>query len=202
MNAVDSRPGPNWKKIAVFAVMALAGAVVGAGAAMAAEINQLAWADELALIVAAALLATAAISVWVLVRRPASVPKGCGILQITVTALAGVMLLLPIFGPGLLPGGIDPLVIYGAIVVLFAVQTVANLMLMRRADELLRNVTLEAGALAFWVLQGALFLYAAAERLGLVATLSNWGLVAILMTAYLMASIVIQVRRGLATDID
>jgi len=55
----------------------------------------------------------------------------------------------------------------------------------------------ETSAMAFWALQTALFLYAAAERLGLVGTISGWGLTGILMAVYLIASIVASARRGI-----
>jgi hypothetical protein len=47
------------------------------------------------------------------------------------------------------------------------------------------------------VLQTALFLYAGAERLGLVETVSGWGLIGILMAVYLLAAIVASARRGI-----
>ena len=78
--------------------------------------------------------------------------------------LAGLILLTPIAAPSDLP----PVWTYGAVIGLLAVQSVLNLLLWRRSDELLRRVTAETSALSFWVLQIALVLYASAERLGLV----------------------------------
>ena len=83
------------------------------------------------------------------------------------------------------------------LVLLSLVQSVANLMLWRRADEMLRRVMVETSALAFWASQMALFLYAAAERLGLTGGVSAWGMMAVLMTIYLLASAVASMRRGL-----
>jgi hypothetical protein len=62
---------------------------------------------------------------------------------------------------------------------------------------MLRRVMSETSAMAFWALQLCLFVYAAAERLGLVGTISGWGLTGILMGVYLIASIVASARRGL-----
>ncbi len=76
-------------------------------------------------------------------------------------------------------------------------QTVANLMLWRAADEMLRRVMSETSAMAFWALQTALFVYAAAERLGLIDGLTAWGMTGILMGVYLAASIVASARRGM-----
>lgn len=50
--------------------------------------------------------------------------------------------------------------------------------------------------MAFLALQVALFIYAAAERLGLVDTITGWGLLGILMAVYLIVSIVASARRG------
>ncbi len=93
---------------------------------------------------------------------------------------------------------IAPDMVFGGIVLLLAIQTVANVMLWRRADEMLRQVMAETSAIAFWALQTALFLYAAAERLGLVETISAWALTGILMAVYLLSSIVASARRGIS----
>jgi hypothetical protein len=56
---------------------------------------------------------------------------------------------------------------------------------------------------AFWeeavdlLFEGALFLWAAAEKLELVPALSAWDMMTILMGFYLVISSVISVRRGL-----
>ena len=151
------------------------------------------WADSLALAMAFGLLTIAALSAVTLVARPAAVPKGCGILQVIVFALAGTMFLAPIYAPAFA----SPDFVFAAVVGLFVLQTVANLMLWRQADEMLRRVMSETGAMAFWALQAALFLYAAAERLGLVETITAWGMTGVLMAVYLVSSIVAAARRGI-----
>jgi hypothetical protein len=193
-----SRSEPNNQPLVVkiLGILALGtmGALTGFGFASIMEVEQGAsWADSLALAMAVALLAIAVLSGVTMVLRPSTVPKGCGILQITVFLLAGVMFLAPIYGPAWFNAD----VVFGGIVVLLIVQSVANLMLWRAADEMLRQVMAETSAIAFWVLQTALFLYAAAERLGLVDTISGWGLTGILMAVYLVASIVAAARRGI-----
>jgi len=70
-------------------------------------------------------------------------------------------------------------------------------MLWRAADEMLRRIMAETSAIAFWALQMALFVYAAAERLGLVETITGWGLMGILMGVYFISSIVASARRGI-----
>jgi hypothetical protein len=174
-------------------LLALAGAAIGALIARATEAQDLPWDDALNLLIAAMLLGMSGAMVFVLASRPASVPKGCGVLQITVTALAGVMLLIPLYATRWVSADVAFL----ALLVLLAGQTVANLMLFRRADEMLRSIMVETGSLAFWSLQLALFLYATAERLGLVSGLTSWGMIGVLMGVYLLASIVISARRGL-----
>lgn len=182
--------------VKILGILALGtiGALTGFGFVSIVEVEQGAsWADSLALAMAVALLAIAVLSALTLILRPSAMPKGCGILQITVSLLAGVMFLAPIYGPTWMNAD----VVFGGIVVLLVIQSIANLMLWRAADEMLRQVMAETSAMAFWALQTALFLYAAAERLGLVDTISGWGLTGILMAVYLIASIVAAARRGI-----
>jgi hypothetical protein len=175
--------------------LAAVGALMGYGLANALEGNRDApWADSLALAMAVALLTIAGLSAITLALRPSNIPRGCGVLQIIVFLLAGVLLLAPMYAPAFAA----PDIVFGGIVLILAVQTVANVMIWRAADEMLRQVISETGAMAFWALQTALFLYAAAERLGLIDTISGWGLIGIVMAVYLIASIVAAARRGIA----
>ncbi|HEV7228796.1 hypothetical protein [Brevundimonas sp.] len=174
-------------------LLALAGAAIGALIGRATEAQNLPWDDALNLLIAAMLLGMSGAMVFVMASRPASVPKGCGVLQIAVTALAGVMLLIPLYATRWVSADVAFL----ALVVVLAIQTVANVMLWRRADEMLRNIMVETGSLAFWSLQLALFLYATAERLGLISGVTAWGMIGVMMGVYLLASIVISARRGI-----
>lgn len=192
MIADDERPVPLARKIAVGVGLGALGAVVGAGVARYTFLGETNAPDTVAGLVAVALLGMAVISVFVMLNRPTYVAKGCGVLQITVTALAGIMLLAPIA-----PLGLSPEVTFLGIAVLLAIQTAANLLLWRRADELLRRITVEAGALTFWLSQGVLFLYAAAERLGLAPEVNAWSLIGIMMALYILASSIVATRRGL-----
>ena len=87
--------------------------------------------------------------------------------------------------------------VMAGIVALFLVQTVGNLILWQRSDELVRQVMAETGAVSFWLLQGALFLWAAGEKLNLLPALSLWDAVAVLMASYLLISTLVSARRGL-----
>ena len=80
------------------------------------------------------------------------------------------------------------------IVVLFALQTAANLQFWRRSDEFLRTQLLLVSATTFAIGQGALYLWAAAERLGLVAPISGWATIVLTMTAYLGTGLYFGIR--------
>ena len=184
---------PVWLK--VVGIVALAGMGALSGYALAGLGRDVigGWEDEVAMLMAVSLTAMAVVSAGVMATRPRDVPRGCGLLQIVVLLLAGVMFALPVFGTRVL----DPNLVFAIILGLLAVQTVANLMLWRAADEMLRRVMSETSAMAFWALQTALFVYAAAERLGLIDGLTAWGMTGILMGVYLAASIVASARRGM-----
>ena len=194
MNASLDAPRPSLlRKAALFVVLAVLGGAFGYGFATLTDGVLTRWEDELAVVMAAATIGIGVITAFVVATRPSDVPKGCGILQVIVMLLAGVMFLLPMFGTV----WATPDVVFGAIAVLLAAQSLANLMLWRNADEMLRRVMLETSALAFWAVQLSLFIYAAAERLGLIGTISGWGLMGVLMGVYFVASIIAAARRGL-----
>jgi hypothetical protein len=194
MNASLEAPRPSLlRKAALLVLLAALGGAFGFGFATLTDGVLTRWEDELAVFMAAAMIGIGVLSAFVVATRPSDVPKGCGILQVIVMLLAGVMFLLPIFGTA----WATPDVVFGAIAVLLAAQSVANLMLWRAADEMLRRVMLETSALAFWAVQLGLFVYAAAERLGLIGTITGWGLTGMLMGIYFIASIVASARRGI-----
>jgi len=193
MSQTDDRPQSLAQKIGAAIVLGGLGALCGYGMAQIFKEEGAPWQDVLATAMAVALIAVGLLSALMMATRPSSVPKGCGMLQIVVFLLAGLMFLAPMYAPAFA----TPDVVFGAVVVLLGIQTVANVLLWRAADEMLRQVMAETSAIAFWALQTALFLYAAAERLGLVDTISSWGLIGILMAVYLVASIVASARRGI-----
>ena len=193
MSEVQDRPQSLAMRIGGVIVLAGVGALCGYGLAQMFDPSDTTWPDALATAMAVALIAVGLMSTIVLFTRPSTIPKGCGVLQIAVFLLAGVMFLLPMYAPA----SLAPDMVFGGIVLLLAIQTVANVMLWRRADEMLRQVMADTSAIAFWALQTALFLYAAAERLGLVDSISAWAMMGILMAVYLLASIVASARRGI-----
>ena len=194
MNASLDTPRPSFlRKAGMVVLLAGLGGAFGYGAAPLTDGALASWEDELAVVMSAAMIGVAAITAFIVARRPADVPRGCGILQVVVMLLAAAMFLLPVFGAA----WASPEVVFGAVLLLVAAQSAANLMLWRTADEMLRRVMLETSALAFWSLQLGLFIYAAAERLGLVGTITAWGLMGILMGVYFIASAIAAARRGL-----
>jgi len=193
MNASAERKTNPLLKLLGVAVLAGLGAATGYLLANTADLGSLPWDDALALLMGVSLIAIGVISIGVMATRPSSVPKGCGVLQIIVMLLAGTMFLLPMFAPA----GLDPNLVFAGVVALLVIQSVANLMLWRAADEMLRRVMWETSALAFWALQLALFLYAAAERLGLIEGVTAWGMTGVLMGVYLASSMIVSARRGL-----
>jgi len=194
MNASLDAPRPTFlRKAGMVVLLAGLGGAFGYGAATLTDGSLASWEDELAVVMAAAMIGVGLITAFIVARRPADIPRGCGILQVVVMLLAAAMFLLPVFGPA----RASPDVVFGAVLLLVAVQSAANLMLWRTADEMLRRVMLETSALAFWALQLGLFIYAAAERLGLVGTVTAWGLMGILMGVYFIASAIAAARRGL-----
>lgn len=193
ISASETRKPSLLARLALMVVLALTGGAVGYVLAEYLAPALTSWADEAALILSALLIASAVGTVGVLLTRPSHVPKGCGVLQAVVLFLAGLILLAVLYGERWLAPG----AVFGLVAVMVAVQSAANLMLWRAADEMLRRVMVETSALAFWMLQLGLCLYAAAERLGLVSPVNGWSMLAVTLGVYLIASIAASWRRGL-----
>ena len=165
------------------------------------------WGDAVAAVAAVSLVigAVAVLAVSLDPRRlgqmlnlegPASsVEAGQARAQAVVMAFSGVLLLLPMIFSF---AGLPP--ILGAMVIglLMIVHTVMNVRVYRQADELLRRTMMEAATITFFLGQGVLFVWAAAERMGAVPQITAWDIYAVLMILYLLASLVVSVRRGLA----
>lgn len=118
--------------------------------------------------------------------------------QGAVLLLSGACLLIPpIYAAAPAPSAEAASGVFAAIVLLLATQSWLNWRVWRGVDELMRSVTVEAGFASFWLLQSALFLWAAAEVLGLAPALSSWDHLSILMLVYLGVSIAMSMRLGL-----
>jgi hypothetical protein len=116
-------------------------------------------------------------------------------LQSAILGLSGVTVILPIILSGI---GLPVTASIAAIGLLLVVYVALNLRLYRTVDELFRRVVIDAGALTFWLGQGVLFIWAAAERLGAAPPLTAWDIYVVLIGAYLIVSMVVTIRRGLA----
>ncbi len=116
-------------------------------------------------------------------------------LQCLTMVLAGLLMLIPFLAALASPERRPAAgVVFAGIVVLFALQTAANLQFWRRSDEFLRTQLLLVSATTFAIGQGALYLWAAAERLGLVAPISGWATIVLTMTAYLGTGLYFGIR--------
>ena len=180
-------------KIAGIVGLAVLGAAVGSATARYIDVSGMAHDDALNLFIGVVMIAIAVITTGIVLIRPTVVAKGCGLLQTSVMGLAGLMLVLPIYGTR----WVSAEVAMAGVLMLLVIQTVANVMLWRQADEMLRRIIVETGALSFWTLQLALFVYAAAERLALVEGMTAWGMIGILLAVYMVASAVTAARRGI-----
>ncbi len=209
-------------KAKVAAVLGISGAIVGFSSGMllgklekvgTLSLEGLGWSDLLSGLIAMMLIAMGGMILLVSISRKASgrlldpggdrdaTPAQTGYYrqQGLVALLAGLMLAAPVvaqaaFAP--LPLALSSAVMAG-ILALFLVQTVGNLTLWFRSDELVRRVIAETGAASFWLLQGALFLWAAGEKLNLLPHLSLWDAVSIMMASYLLIASIVASRRGL-----
>jgi len=107
-------------------------------------------------------------------------------LQAGVLALAGALLLVPILSLGPLASHRNYAApAYAGVLLLFGLQTAMNIMLWRSSDEFVRRMVLEVCAITFAIGQGVIFLWAAAERMGLLRALTGWQAINLLMTCYI-----------------
>lgn len=209
-------------KARVAAALALGGGVVGYGSGLligrlekagALSVEALGWSDLLSGLIALMLIATGAMVLIASASRKTALrvldpdsgrdatPAQASYFrqQGLVSLLAGLMLAAPVLAIALfdpLPFELASAVMTG-IVALFLVQTAGNLTLWARGDELVRRVISETGAASFWILQAAMFLWAAGEKLSLLPALSLWDAVSLMMASYLLIAMIVGGRRGL-----
>ena len=138
-------------------------------------------------------------------HQPADEPvdpaaRTSGVRQALVCGMAGAMMIAPPIAAHI-PLGLEVrIAIAVAIGVLLAIQTWFNLKLWRDGDELTRAVIAQTGALCFWMLEFALFGWAALAKLMLVPDIDSWTMFTLLMGVYLIVSMVVAKRRGLVPD--
>jgi hypothetical protein len=117
-----------------------------------------------------------------------------GRLQGVVLLLAGLLMLTPLLASELGMSGEQTPLLFAVIVVGYLLQTGVNLAIWQRADELMRAMIARTSAVSFWVLQGALFLAASAQKLGLLREFSLWTAMVITLGIYSVASLAIAKR--------
>lgn len=219
INATGLKPGKIARLLGGYALFGLAGAAFGAAVAnwapvpvtdaidavLAGAVTPYGWVDAVAFGVAVLLIASGAFAGLMAARpgwmrkelkfdsAPTTPERADLFIQSVVLVLAGVMYLIPLLAGA---AGWSSPAAYGGVLVVLAVQSAMNWRLLRRSDELARRAMIEAGALCFWGLQGVLFVYAAAERLGMLEPLTAWTATVIVMPVYLAASVWAYARRG------
>ena len=214
MTAANEISAPNQTRFAIL-IRLLLGALLGAAAGYGAvrfavhmhiDVKSLRWSDVLALWLGVVYLAFGlfVFAVSLNRKRVARVLEGPATellattaevrtfqMQGAVLALAGLLLLAPVIAGGALGThagmGVGA---YAAILLLFALQTLLNIRLWLNCDEFLRGKIASVAAITFVVGQGALFLWASAERLSLVPALNSWGMLTLLMVLYFCISFV------------
>jgi hypothetical protein len=173
-----------------------------------------AWSDVLALVLAVLMLGAGLITMLVSASRKAlgrqidpetarpATPaqalfyaKNGGVLVLAGLMMAAPVAVRVVFDP--LPPMIASAAMIG-IIALFLIQVAGNISVWVRSDELMRRAMAETAALSFIVLQGALFLWAAGEKLDLLPGLTLWDAASVMMAAYLLIAAVVTWRRGLA----
>jgi len=116
-------------------------------------------------------------------------------LQALTLGLAGVLLLTPPIAQHFLPG--HPYLaatVFVAVVTLFLLQTAVNIQVWRISDEFVRKNILLTCTFTLAIFQGVLFLWAAAEHLQLVPSLSAWNIYLVHMFIYLATSFMLALR--------
>lgn len=171
------------------------------------DLSAVRWADVVAVLLAAIMvIASLATAIRSLDRKGLGKtlnlegPAGDGEvrevrLQSAILILSGLILPLPMILSAVgAPVGLS----LAAVAALLVLHTVLNFHLYRTVDELFRRIVVEAGAVTFWLGQGLLFLWAAAERLSAVPPITAWDAYVVLMGVYLVVSMIVTMRRGLA----
>lgn len=213
--AHTSNPASLVRRLVKFALMAAFGGAVGFGVGWlfadiipASAFADMRGADLGAVVLAAVLIAAGAIMITAGADRRLMTALTHGLepakgaerrsMRIQGGVIIGSGLLLAAPPAAALAGNPAPGAVFIALMTAFIVHSVVNYGLWRDGDEMMRRIIVEAGAACFWILQGALFIWAVAERLGLASGFSAWDALVVLMAVYLICSSVVGFRRGLS----
>ncbi|RZJ47242.1 MAG: hypothetical protein EON87_01645 [Brevundimonas sp.] len=217
MSGLSPASMPEWarhlgKALLAGAVFGIVGYGVGHYAAevfpgLAPDLSGLRWADVVAGFVGAVLLIACLATTLSTFNRPGlgrllklEGPAGDDEVrdvrtQAAILGLSAIIMVLPMILSGI---GLPATASLALVGLLLAAHTALNVRLYRSVDELFRRVVIEAGALTFWLGQGLLFIWAAAERLAVAPPITAWDIYVVLMAVYLTVSTVVTIRRGLA----
>lgn len=113
---------------------------------------------------------------------------------ICMVVLGAALMALPLSGPG---GSIASLTGLGGLLAALAILIVVSIRDWKYYDEMLRELSRDAGNLAFCGVGGVLLIWAAAAWLGLATAPTPLGLVALVMGGFLLAIFVATGRKGL-----
>lgn len=111
-----------------------------------------------------------------------------------VLALAGLLLGAPQIAVMSGASSQSRTLVFAGIVLAFLLQSGLNWLIWLRSDEFVRALIMQTSVISFWVAQGALFLAAAAEKLGLTPGFSLWNACICLLTFYFVSSVVLAAR--------
>jgi len=115
-------------------------------------------------------------------------------MQGAVLFLAGILLMIPLLAVMTGWARQNAWLIYAAVVAGFLLQTALNIQVWRKSDEFVRALVSQTSTITFWILQGALFLVAAGEKLGLLPEFPLWNACVVLLGFYFVTGIVIAAR--------
>lgn len=114
--------------------------------------------------------------------------------SLCMIALGVALIVLPL---GAANGPISPLAAFGALLAALALLIVVSIRDWNYYDEMMLQLSRDAGNLAFCGIGSVIFIWASAASLGLVAALTPLALVAIISGGFLLAIFVASARKGL-----
>jgi uncharacterized membrane protein HdeD (DUF308 family) len=150
--------------------------------------------DVMAIMAGAMMVMMGLIMTIVHFARPkdAAMP-GTRLAQLVSVFLGGAGLFLPIVGERF----IDPWINFSLVMALSVVSWVTSWMVWRAADELMRSLMRDSAVAGFYLITGALWIYAVGERVGIFSGVSAWAMLALATIATLATSMWATIRRGM-----
>lgn len=113
---------------------------------------------------------------------------------ICMIALGGALMLLPMAGPG---RSLSSLIGFGGLLAALVILTVISMRDWKYYDEMMLQLSRDAGNIAFCGIGGTVLIWASAASTGIIAAPTPLALVAIISGGFLLAIFVASGRRGL-----